>query len=30
MLRFDYPHNYYVDLSDELLEIKTSLLNARR
>ena len=30
VLRFDYPHNYYVDLSDELLEIKTSLLNARR
>ena len=30
VLRFDYPHNYYVDLSDELLEIKTRLLNARR
>ena len=30
VLRFDYPHNYYGDLSDELLEIKTSLLNARR
>lgn len=29
VLRFDYPHNYYVDLSDELLEIKTRLLNAR-
>ena len=28
--RFDYPHNYYVDLSDELLAIKTGLLNARR
>ena len=28
--RFEYPHNYYVDLSDELLAIKTSLLNARR
>ena len=28
--RFDYPHNYYVDLSDKLLAIKTSLLNARR
>lgn len=26
--RFDYPHNYYVDLSDELLSIKTALLNA--
>lgn len=30
VLRFDYPHNYYVDLSNELLEIKTRLLNARR
>ena len=30
VLRFDYPHNYYVDLSDELLEIKTRLRNARR
>ena len=30
VLRFDYPHNYYVDLSDELLVIKTRLLNARR
>ena len=30
VLRFDYPHNYYVDLSDELLEIKTRLINARR
>ncbi len=30
VLRFDYPHNYYVDLSDELLEVKTRLLNARR
>lgn len=30
VLRFDYPHNYYVDLSDELLEIKTRLLNTRR
>ena len=30
VLRFDYPHNYYVDLSDELLEIKARLLNARR
>ena len=30
VLRFDYPHNYYVDLSDELLEIKTRLPNARR
>ena len=30
VLRFDSPHNYYVDLSDELLEIKTRLLNARR
>ena len=27
--RFDYPHNYYVDLSDELLGIKNALLNAR-
>lgn len=30
VLRFDYPHNYYVDLSDELLAIKTGLLTARR
>ena len=30
VLRFDYPHNYYVDLSDALLEIKTRLLHARR
>ena len=27
--RFDYPHSYYVDLSDELLGIKNALLNAR-
>ena len=30
VLRFDYPHNYYVDPSAELLEIKTRPLNARR
>ena len=26
--RFDYPHNYYVDLSDRLLGIKTEMLGA--
>ena len=26
--RFDYPHNYYVDLSEKLLKIKLDLLNA--
>ncbi|MBQ3692555.1 MAG: nicotinate phosphoribosyltransferase, partial [Clostridia bacterium] len=25
--RFENPHNYYVDLSDELWKIKNSLLN---
>ena len=29
VLRFDNPHNYYVDLSDKLLKIKMDLLNAR-
>ena len=29
VLRFDNPHNYYVDLSDKLLKIKLDLLNAR-
>ena len=29
VLRFEYPHNYYVDLSDRLLKIKLDLLNAR-
>ena len=29
VLRFDNPHNYYVDLSDRLLKIKLDLLNAR-
>ena len=28
VLRFDYPHNYYVDLSERLLKIKLDLLNA--
>ena len=28
VLRFDYPHNYYVDLSDRLLGIKTEMLGA--
>ena len=28
VLRFDYPHNYYVDLSEKLLKIKLELLNA--
>ncbi len=28
VLRFDNPHNYYVDLSDRLLKIKMELLNA--
>ena len=28
VLRFDYPHNYYVDLSDRLLGIKTNMLSA--
>ncbi len=28
VLRFDNPHNYYVDLSDKLLKIKMELLNA--
>ena len=28
VLRFDNPHNYYVDLSDKLLNIKMELLNA--
>ena len=27
--RFDYPHNYYVDLSDALMSLKLQLLNAR-
>ena len=30
VLRFDNPHNYYVDLSDRLLQIKMDLLNAAR
>ena len=25
--RFDYPHNYYIDLSDRLLGIKQDMLN---
>ena len=29
VLRFENPHNYYVDLSDRLLKIKLDLLNAR-
>ena len=29
VLRYDNPHNYYVDLSDKLLKIKMDLLNAR-
>ena len=28
VLRFDFPHNYYVDLSDRLLGIKTEMLGA--
>ena len=28
VLRFDYPHNYYVDLSDRLLGIKHEMLGA--
>ena len=28
VLRFDYPHNYYVDLSDRLLSIKHDMLGA--
>lgn len=28
VLRYDYPHNYYVDLSDRLLGIKTEMLSA--
>lgn len=28
VLRFDYPHNYYVDLSDRLLGIKHDMLAA--
>ncbi|MEG1633179.1 MAG: nicotinate phosphoribosyltransferase [Oscillospiraceae bacterium] len=27
--RFDYPHTYYVDLSDKLTKIKTDLLNSK-
>ncbi len=29
VLRFDNPHNYYVDLSDKLMAIKNELLNSR-
>lgn len=29
VLRFDNPHQYYVDLSEKLLEIKNDLLNKR-
>ena len=28
--RFDNPHNYYVDLSQKLYDIKTRLLNAKK
>ena len=28
--RFDNPHNYYVDLSPELMELKDKMLMARR
>lgn len=27
--RFDNPHNYYVDLSQKLYDIKTELLNEK-
>ena len=27
--RFDNPHNYYVDLSQKLYDIKTRLLNEK-
>lgn len=29
VLRFDNPHNYYVDLSDKLLELKLDMLNTK-
>ena len=28
--RFENPHTYYVDLSDKLLELRTSMLNEKR
>jgi nicotinate phosphoribosyltransferase len=28
--RFEYPHNYYVDLSQKLWDIKHDLLNAKK
>lgn len=28
--RFDYPHNYYVDLSDRLLELRNRMLNEKK
>ena len=28
--RFDYPHNYYVDLSEELMALKDKMLMERR
>lgn len=30
VLRFDNPHNYYVDLSDELWELKNRMIEERR
>lgn len=30
VLRFENPHNYYVDLSDELWELKNSMIEAKR
>ena len=30
VLRFDYPHNYYVDLSEKLWRIKNQLLCAHK
>ena len=28
--RFDFPHQYYVDLSEELMQLKDSMLKAKR
>ncbi len=28
--RFEYPHNYYVDLSDKLLTLRNDMLNEKR
>ena len=30
VLRFENPHNYYVDLSDELWELKNRMIEEKR